>query len=205
MKYGELNLGQMEAIVNKLGGMEGVRQFLSGELVVEKGKGEVIEVERKFQVWKTIKIGGFKRVYDLRTAIEEHGMRVLCDEDILWKIPVATTEVEIDLVVVTTATLIEALKGKIQESTTKEIYKSATRLGLEKCPPEVGLQLRLQYQEQLDERLLIGMNPVKNVFGFRRIFEVVSFPDYKPSFDAYRDFDHLSSADDKWVFVLPRK
>ena len=30
MKYGELNLGQIEAIVNKLGGMEGVQRFLSG-------------------------------------------------------------------------------------------------------------------------------------------------------------------------------
>src|SRR3990167_3581782 len=34
MKYGELNLGQIEAIVNKLGGMGGVHQFLSGELLV---------------------------------------------------------------------------------------------------------------------------------------------------------------------------
>lgn len=35
MKYGELNLGQIEAIVNKLGGMDGVRRFLSGETVVK--------------------------------------------------------------------------------------------------------------------------------------------------------------------------
>lgn len=38
MKYGELNLGQVEAIVNKLGGMDGVRRFLAGsiEVVVKK-------------------------------------------------------------------------------------------------------------------------------------------------------------------------
>jgi hypothetical protein len=30
MKYGELNLGQIEAIVNKLGGMDGVHRFLAG-------------------------------------------------------------------------------------------------------------------------------------------------------------------------------
>ena len=35
MKYGDLNLGQMEAIVNKLGGMDGVRRFLSGETVIK--------------------------------------------------------------------------------------------------------------------------------------------------------------------------
>ncbi len=34
MKYGELNLGQVEAIVNKLGGMEGALKFLRGELTI---------------------------------------------------------------------------------------------------------------------------------------------------------------------------
>jgi len=34
MKYGELNLGQVEAIVNKLGGMDGAQRLLRGELTV---------------------------------------------------------------------------------------------------------------------------------------------------------------------------
>ncbi|MEK7576689.1 MAG: hypothetical protein AAB482_03255 [Patescibacteria group bacterium] len=34
MKYGELNLGQIEAIINKLGGEEGAMRFLRGELLV---------------------------------------------------------------------------------------------------------------------------------------------------------------------------
>lgn len=34
MKYGDLNLGQIEAMVNKLGGMDGVRRLLSGQAVV---------------------------------------------------------------------------------------------------------------------------------------------------------------------------
>ena len=36
MKYGELNLGQIEAIVNKLGGMNGVAKLLRGELTVSE-------------------------------------------------------------------------------------------------------------------------------------------------------------------------
>ena len=36
MKYGELTLGHVEAVVNKLGGMEGVQKFLSGELTVSE-------------------------------------------------------------------------------------------------------------------------------------------------------------------------
>ena len=36
MKYGELNLGQIEAVINKLGGMDGVNRFLRGELSVSE-------------------------------------------------------------------------------------------------------------------------------------------------------------------------
>lgn len=36
MKYGELNLGQIEALVNKLGGMDGVSSLLADEMVVIK-------------------------------------------------------------------------------------------------------------------------------------------------------------------------
>ncbi|HPT08294.1 MAG TPA: hypothetical protein PLE28_01200 [bacterium] len=36
MKYGDLNLGQIEAVVNKLGGMDGVNKFLRGELIVSE-------------------------------------------------------------------------------------------------------------------------------------------------------------------------
>jgi len=36
MKYGTLNLGQIEAMVNKLGGMDGVERFLRGELTVSE-------------------------------------------------------------------------------------------------------------------------------------------------------------------------
>lgn len=44
MKYGELKLGQIEAIVNKLGGMEGVSRLLSGnaEVVI---KNHVIDCD----------------------------------------------------------------------------------------------------------------------------------------------------------------
>lgn len=34
MKYGKLNLGQIEAIVNKLGGMDGVDSLLSDEMII---------------------------------------------------------------------------------------------------------------------------------------------------------------------------
>ncbi|MFA6476530.1 MAG: hypothetical protein WCV68_03920 [Candidatus Paceibacterota bacterium] len=36
MKYAELDLGTIEAIANKLGGMDGIRRFLRGELTVSE-------------------------------------------------------------------------------------------------------------------------------------------------------------------------
>ncbi|HPY08955.1 MAG: hypothetical protein ACOX0H_01695 [Patescibacteria group bacterium] len=36
MKYGYLNLGQIEAVVNKLGGMDGVNKFLRDEIIVSE-------------------------------------------------------------------------------------------------------------------------------------------------------------------------
>jgi len=42
MKYGELNLGQIEAMVNKLGGMDGVHLLLSDQLVLKKKVSETL-------------------------------------------------------------------------------------------------------------------------------------------------------------------
>ena len=36
MKYSDLDLGTIEAIMNKLGGMEGAKRFLRGELVISE-------------------------------------------------------------------------------------------------------------------------------------------------------------------------
>jgi len=52
MKYPEMNWGKMEAILNKLGGKNGVRRFLAGEVTLKA-------IPRTFKVWKTIKVGTF--------------------------------------------------------------------------------------------------------------------------------------------------
>lgn len=40
MKYNDLSLGQVEAIVNKLGGMEGVKNFLSGKIAIKNNSSK---------------------------------------------------------------------------------------------------------------------------------------------------------------------
>ena len=165
MKYEELNLGQVKAIVNKLGGMDGVRRFLSGETVVKA-------IEQSFAVRKTIKLGtGLKTADDFRKALKQSGCEISnWGNDILGEpmFIVSKTETEIDLVSVSVAEI-----GFNDGATRKDIYERAISLGLELCPNEVGPQLRLQYKDQpIDEWLLIAMEPISGSFGSLDVFRV---------------------------------
>jgi len=165
MKYGEVTLGQMEAIVNKLGGMDGVRRFLSGDTIVTVA-------ERVFPAWKTITLGTSLRTADeFRGALKSNGFHIGdWGNDILDK-PAFTTapkETEVDLVVVSVAEL-----GFKNGATRLEIYERSQELGLELCPAEVGPQLRLQYKDQpRGEWLLIGMEPITDSDGHPSVFSV---------------------------------
>ena len=140
MKYGELTLGQVEAIVNKLGGMDGVQRFLRGELVIKP-------TECTFKTWKTIKLGtGLKTADDFRKALKKADCNISdWANDIIGKsaFSVSPEEVDAELVVVSVAEL-----GFKNGATCADIYKRAEELGLALCPNEVGPQLRLQYKDQ---------------------------------------------------------
>jgi hypothetical protein len=194
MKYGELTLGQMEALVNKLGGMEGVKRFLSGESVVRMA-------ERIFPVWKTIKLGiGLKTANDFRRALKEDGHHISdWANDILGKraFTASKTEMEVDLVSVTVAEL-----GFGNGATRENIYKQALELGLELCPAEVGPQLRLQYRDQpLSEWQIIAMEPITGSDGSPSVLYVGcgAFGSWLRVFCGSPDDVWYGS--DRWVFV----
>ena len=70
MKYNNWTLGQIEAVFNKLGGDDGVRRFLAGELAIKA-------IQFEFKVFKTIKLGtGLKTAGDFRKAIKDNKMRI---------------------------------------------------------------------------------------------------------------------------------
>ncbi len=165
MKYGELNLGQIEAVVNKLGGMEGVKRFLSGETVATAPV-------RTWSTWKTLKLGtGLKTADDFRKALKASGFRIGdWANDVLGKpkFAVSGVEREVELVKVT----VKELTGK-DRATRAEIYRVAKEKGLELCPAEVGPQLRLQYQDQpYGEWLVIAMEPITDSVGNLEVFDV---------------------------------
>lgn len=195
MKYGKLTMGQVEAIVNKLGGMDGVKRLLSGELA--------ISARCKFGVWKTIKLGGLETADDFRRALSDGFQFGEWVNDILGK-PVfaaATEEAEVDLVWVAVFQL-----GFKEGALYDQIYKRAEELGLELCPPEVGLQLRLQYRNQpYGEWLPIGMKPIPCSDGSLGVF-IVGCDGSGLRIDGHWHYpDAVCAPHSRLVFVRPRK
>ena len=195
MKYGELNLGQVEAMVNKLGGMEGVRRFLAGELMV---KG----AEYQFKIWKTIKLGLHKSPEEYRKALKDGKCRIGdFANEILDKIPISQEEVEVDLVCLTGRKL-----GFKENARQGVIYNRALEYSLQKCPGEVGLALREQYPDQPNgEGVLIVMEPIAASDGSLRVFRVE-----RSDLELWLDSDwsysrSFVSPADLLVFVRPRK
>ncbi|OGY90598.1 MAG: hypothetical protein A3B30_00110 [Candidatus Komeilibacteria bacterium RIFCSPLOWO2_01_FULL_52_15] len=168
MKYGELNLGQIEAVVNKLGGMDGVERFLSGETVVKM-------LDRVFPTWKTIKLGTHKDALALESALKDADFQILdWANDIMGKpaFTLASEETSIDLVTATVAEL-----GFTRSSGYNAICGRIRELGYELCPAEVGPQLRFQYKDQpLGKLLVIAMEAIASsldaIFDPRAVLNV---------------------------------
>ena len=192
MKYAKLDLGTIEAVVNKLGGMDGVKRFLSGELVVS-----VVEWTKK--IWNRIKVGTFKNVDEIRKALKKANVNVgEWASDILNKVTVSATEEEFDLVNVSPAEL--GFKGNTSR---KDIYEMALKSGLELCSAEDGPQAALQFGSQLKngEWFVIGMEPITDRDGNLRVFYVGRDDDGGLWLYTHGgNPDGVWSADDRFVF-----
>lgn len=191
MKYGDLTLGQMEAVVNKLGGMTGVFDFLSGELIVRKAKYHL-------EVWKTIKLGLRKSPKEYRDALKSgnYEVRLFPVGFVLDNLSVSQEVIEVDLVLLTARIL-----GFQREVPQDVFYNSVLELGLQKCPDEVGPALREQYPDQpKDECILIGMESTDplNVLYVGHTGSTLWLANWS-------NRDDLCPVYFKWVFVRPRK
>ncbi|MBU6415364.1 hypothetical protein KGQ34_03970 [Patescibacteria group bacterium] len=197
-KYSDLDLGTIEAVVNKLGGMDGVKRFLSGELAIKAA-------EHIFALWKTIKLGtGLVTADDFRRALKAGNFRIGdWGNDILGRrgFTAADEETEMDLVVLSVAEL-----GFKDGAYRKDIYKRALKLGLELCPAEVGPQLRLQYKDQpMDEWLRIAMEPIITGSGGDLGVFIVGRGGGDLWLRGGGGHDRFWIVSNRWVFVRPRK
>jgi len=195
MKYNDLTLGQMEAIVNKLGGMDGVKIFLSGVTIVK-------EIGRSLRIFKTIKLGtGLTTAEELINAIHKYRRSDISNaaHNLMQQkaFTVAKKETSINLFIASVADF-----GFKQGTTYKNICSRAKKLGLELCPAEVGPQLRLQYMDQpRGETLSIAMKPITGSLDEKGIFEIVNHDDLGLRFTT-AESAYLYDNDHQFVFCF---
>lgn len=181
-----------------------LKKFLAG-LKPTAESAEASEKVISLNIWKTINLGTeLKTVDDFRRQIGNYGCRIGdWANDILGKpaFTISDEELEVDLVIKSVAEL-----GFPNGATRAQIYDKAISLGLELCPAEVGPQLRLQYLDQpKDEWLRIAMEPIAVSDGDLRVFNVGHGDDDRwLGADDGHPGGHWG-ADDRWVFVQPRK
>ena len=108
---------------------------------------------------------------------------------------------EVELVVVTSHDV--GLEGNY---TTTQMFTAAAAHGLSKCPAEVGLQLRLQYDDQPSgEWLLIAMEPIAVSDHVLYVFSVVHDDDGCWLDTGYGHPDGVWYADFRWVFLRSKQ
>ena len=194
--------GPLTDLIQKLSGEDAERWLEDLKKMLRKEKSR-----EGLPVFKTIKLGtGLKTADDFRKSLKDGGNRIGdWSNDLLGKSEFANSvskdEIGVDLVVLTTS----QLTGK-SGGTTAEVFAGAERLGLKKCSAEVGPQLRLQYKDQpLNEWLLIGMEPIRNSDGNLSVFNVARNDSELWLSSRYGYPVGVWDADDRWVFVRPRK
>ncbi|MBI4022151.1 MAG: hypothetical protein HY372_02245 [Candidatus Andersenbacteria bacterium] len=204
MKYGMWNLGQIEALLNKVG-EDNARKLLDCREVTvtfdtADKKATIAAATPELTVWKTIKIGtGIKNGKAFCSELEKKDFRIgdwACDMLGQKAFTVATQEEDVDLVRLSVYDL-----GFKEGARYDAICAKALELGLELCPAEVGPQLRLQYPDQpRDEWLVIAMEAIRDSGGYLGVFDVDH--GYRgrwlSSDDGY--LDYFWDADDRFVF-----
>jgi hypothetical protein len=115
-----------------------------------------------FPIWRTITLGGYRDVNAVRAAFDDSHCHLAMSDSVDEAIgrpsfPFTKTKIGRDLVVISVADLGLPQGGASIDA----IYVRARSLGLELCPPDLGLALRLSYLNQpRGEFLHIAMRPV---------------------------------------------
>ena len=210
-KYSHVDLGQIEAMINKLGGSEGMEQLLAGHLMVKP-----IAKPQEFAIWKTIKIGTFKSKDNLFKIIEKgkhfHGNYWYPKNFIKSKeFVIEEEEREVDLVLTSAEEL--CFKG----ASWAQSYTCAKELGLEVCPDETACQLVLQYGDEsilkpivvaskfIEQRYEHGVNFKYVLMIFKSEVEIKNLHIEMMEKISSEKHERAISSSRKVVFIKPRK
>ncbi len=150
--------------------------------------------------WKTLKLGMFERPEEIGEIIRKKGMVVgQIAEDLLSSgFRLCSPEIEVALVFLSVRDL------GFEMAELKDIFERAQELGLRRCPPELGFQLRWQYLDQpKGEYCMIAMDPIRASDGNPYIICVDNIS-YSPTIDADLGcFDSLWVSNDRFVWLPP--
>ena len=151
MKYGKLDLTTIESVVNKLGGMDGVKSFLREDVILSYKDGR-----RLWNVWKSIEVGYVRDKENLIKTLSFNKINFESVESLLKSSSFEFYKRGRQFCLVQVSLKDLGLDGT---ATWQKILERAEKLGLSICPPEVGPKLRLQYKDQKEcEVLIIGMH-----------------------------------------------
>ena len=193
-KYGHRPINWFKAIVNKIGGEDAADRFLRGELTIRV-------MENFFPVWKTLILGRPVSVNVYRAIMSANDCRMdHYTSQMLDKVIVSSAETEVDLVNISVADL-----GFRYGAIYAAICTRAKDFGLERCPAEVGLNLRLEYTDQpYGESLHVAMKAITDWSDRLAIFKVVCDGDIRRLDASNGDPGGVWGDNDRFVFVQPR-
>jgi hypothetical protein len=150
-------------LFEKLSGPDSTLWFLTLNRILRDG------VPSRFQSWRTVRLRTFPSTDALLDTLrtEKYCLKSWA-VDILRKSSVTSADTEVNLVNLTVSDL-----GFSRAVQSERIYARARELGLDLCTPDVGPQLRLQYEDQpQQERLFIGMVPIMGTDGYDLVFQL---------------------------------
>jgi len=182
-----------KVVVNLPNVPKNIRQgWIENPTGLKKVLTEALLPPQKFEIWKTVRIGGFQNADAIREDIKKAGMRISSyANDILDKIPLSLERKDINLVL---------LSG----TDYKEICKRAKELGLKRCPVEVGPCLRRQYENQPDgEVIVIATEPIID-YGGHELFHVERSGGVLWFRGPYVYLDRFWDSNHQFVFVIPQ-
>lgn len=145
---------RIQAAWNILGGEEGVDRLISGQV-------RIAPAVKTLKTWIINLDADLKTASDFCDALKLAGMEVSAGASRPLShqaFMVSGQKMEVELVVVSVRGL--GFEGR---ATLRDIYYQAAEYGLSRCPPEVALQLRLQYKDQPKGGFLaIAMEPIND-------------------------------------------
>jgi hypothetical protein len=155
-----------------------------------------------WEIWKTIKIGTYTSVDEIKNVLGLQGYKITDQADALLNAPdfkISKLKQEIKLVMLTRKEL-----GLQYKYSLREFYAAAIKKGLSLCPPEIGPALREQYKNQPEnEWIRIAMEPITPINSEQSFIFFVSSGYGNLALGAYLGaLDGLSWGDNKYVFCL---